>query len=101
MNYFTLRGTVTGALQQKPPLMAVAQKRGGTAAALIPATNQARRGSRTLCAVLAPSAMNAVYFRALESALMHCLRIADGLNTITRRGEIGTSVPVFGLRPIR
>src|ERR1043166_3978359 len=31
---------------------------------------------------------------------MRCLRIADGLNTITRRGEIGTSVPVFGLRPI-
>src|SRR5258707_340363 len=34
-------------------------------------------------------------------ALMCCLRIADGLNTITRRGEIGTSVPVLGLRPIR
>src|SRR5262249_16429575 len=33
--------------------------------------------------------------------LMRCLRIADGLNTITRRGEIGTSFPVFGLRPIR
>src|SRR5204862_629056 len=33
--------------------------------------------------------------------LMRCLRIADGLNTITRRGEIGTSLPVFGLRPIR
>ena len=33
--------------------------------------------------------------------LMRCFRIADGLNTITRRGEIGTSVPVFGLRPIR
>src|ERR1700722_15446262 len=32
---------------------------------------------------------------------MRCLRIADGLNTITRRGEIGTSVAVFGLRPIR
>ncbi len=36
----------------------------------------------------------------IGSALMRCLRIADGLNTITRRGEIGTSVPVFGLRPI-
>ena len=24
-----------------------------------------------------------------------------GLNTITRRGEIGTSCPVFGLRPTR
>src|SRR5271166_3058123 len=34
------------------------------------------------------------------SALMRCLRIADGLNTITRRGEIGTSLPVLGLRPI-
>src|SRR5215203_5018644 len=33
--------------------------------------------------------------------LMRCLRIAEGLNTITRRGEIGTSLPVFGLRPIR
>ena len=33
--------------------------------------------------------------------LIRCFRIADGLNTITRRGEIGTSVPVFGLRPIR
>src|SRR5215475_11041281 len=33
--------------------------------------------------------------------LIRCLRIADGLNTITRRGEIGTSVPVLGLRPTR
>src|SRR5262249_37634400 len=32
---------------------------------------------------------------------MRCLRIAEGLNTITRRGEIGTSVPVFGFLPIR
>src|SRR6266550_4303530 len=31
---------------------------------------------------------------------MRCFRIADGLNTITRRGEIGTSLPVLGLRPI-
>src|SRR6516225_9440931 len=34
-------------------------------------------------------------------ALMRCLSIADGLKTITRRGEIGTSVPVLGLRPMR
>src|SRR5207245_9490776 len=40
------------------------------------------------------------YFRKSESELMRCLRIADGLNTITRRGEIGTSLPVLGLRPI-
>src|SRR5665213_795909 len=33
--------------------------------------------------------------------LMRCFRIAEGLNTMTRRGEIGTSMPVFGLRPIR
>src|SRR6202011_880377 len=33
--------------------------------------------------------------------LIRCFRMADGLNTITRRGEIGTSVPVLGLRPIR
>jgi hypothetical protein len=31
---------------------------------------------------------------------MRCLRIADGLNTTTRRGEIGT-YPSSGLRPIR
>jgi hypothetical protein len=30
-----------------------------------------------------------------------CLRIADALNTITRRGAIGTTLPVFGFRPIR
>src|ERR1700754_74479 len=36
-----------------------------------------------------------------ELALIRCFRIADGLNTITRRGEIGTSLPVFGLRPMR
>src|SRR6266851_7632134 len=36
-----------------------------------------------------------------STLLMRCLRIADGLNTITRRGEIGTSLPVLGLRPIR
>src|SRR6187402_1552744 len=36
-----------------------------------------------------------------EFALIRCFRIAEGLNTITRRGEIGTSLPVFGLRPMR
>src|SRR5438477_11583859 len=36
-----------------------------------------------------------------ESALIRCLRMAEGLNTITRRGEIGTSLPVLGLRPTR
>src|SRR5262245_15689468 len=40
------------------------------------------------------------YLRPPASALMRCLRMADGLNTITRRGEIGTSLPVLGLRPI-
>src|SRR5262245_44066116 len=40
------------------------------------------------------------YFRKSESELMRCLRIADGLNTITRRGEIGTSLAVLKLRPI-
>src|SRR5581483_12397229 len=38
---------------------------------------------------------------ATAMPLMRCLRIADGLNTMTRRGEIGTSLPVFGLRPMR
>jgi hypothetical protein len=33
--------------------------------------------------------------------LIRCLRVADGLNTITRRAEIGTSSPVFGLRRMR
>src|SRR5215510_9555174 len=33
--------------------------------------------------------------------LIRCLRIAEGLKTMTRRGEIGTSLPVLGLRPIR
>src|SRR3954468_23900620 len=33
--------------------------------------------------------------------LICCFKIADGLNRSTRRGEIGTSVPVFGLRPMR
>src|SRR6476646_4388240 len=36
-----------------------------------------------------------------DFVLIRCLRIADGLNTITRRGEIGTSLPVLGFRPIR
>src|SRR5215471_11132817 len=35
------------------------------------------------------------------SLLILNLRIADGLNTMTRRGDIGTSLPVLGLRPIR
>jgi hypothetical protein len=30
-----------------------------------------------------------------------CFKIADGLNTTTRRDEIGATVPVFGLRPMR
>src|SRR5258705_3000239 len=37
----------------------------------------------------------------LPLPLIRCFNIAEGLNSITRRGEIGSSVPVFGLRPIR
>jgi hypothetical protein len=33
--------------------------------------------------------------------LICCFKIADDLNEITRRCKIGTSVPVFGLRPTR
>ena len=33
--------------------------------------------------------------------LIRRFRIADGLNTITGREEIGTSVPAFRLRPMR
>src|SRR3982074_2579369 len=33
--------------------------------------------------------------------LIRCFIIAEGLNTTTRRGEIGTSMPVLGLRPRR
>ena len=51
-------------------------------------------------------ARNAVTTRPCYSALLpsplltvwpliRCFRIADGLNTMTRRGDIGTSVPVF------
>src|SRR4029079_3362163 len=36
-----------------------------------------------------------------SAVLILCLRTLLGLNTITRRGEIGTSSPVFGLRPTR
>ena len=32
---------------------------------------------------------------------MWAFRTFDGLKTITRRGSIGTSTPVFGLRPTR
>src|SRR5262249_58587002 len=43
-----------------------------------------------------------VYLRAPSMPeLIRCLRIADGLNTMTRRGEIGTSLPVLGFRPSR
>src|SRR5689334_1513061 len=38
---------------------------------------------------------------APSPALMRCLRMAEGLKTMTRRGEIGTSLPVLGLRPMR
>src|SRR5215218_413983 len=33
--------------------------------------------------------------------LMRALRTLEGLNTMTRRGSIGTSTPVLGLRPTR
>jgi hypothetical protein len=35
------------------------------------------------------------------AGLIRSLRRAEGLNTITGRGEIGASLPVFGLRPMR
>src|SRR5262245_66265444 len=43
--------------------------------------------------------LGSVYFLAPGSELIRCLSIADGLNTITRRGEIGTSLPVLGFLP--
>src|SRR5262245_45719601 len=48
-----------------------------------------------------PSPITGDHHPPSASVLIRCLRIADGLNTITRRGEIGTSFPVFGLRPTR
>ena len=38
---------------------------------------------------------------SVGSPLMRAFSTLDGLNTITRRGRIGTSTPVFGLRPMR
>ena len=35
------------------------------------------------------------------SPLIRAFRTFEGLNTMTRRGSIGTSIPVFGLRPMR
>src|SRR5262249_14947822 len=40
-------------------------------------------------------------FAPSATPLMRCFRMADGLNTITGRGEMGTSWPVCGLRPMR
>ena len=40
-------------------------------------------------------------FEIERSPFICCFIIADALNTTTRRGEIGTSTPVFGFRPIR
>src|SRR4030095_4515829 len=58
----------------------------------------------TIDAAFAPAGLDPVACYCAppsELALMRCLRMADGLNTITRRGEMGTSLPVLGLRPIR
>src|SRR4029077_21232205 len=35
------------------------------------------------------------------SELIRCLRMAESLDPMTRRGAIGTSLPVLGLRPMR
>src|ERR1700681_3511564 len=41
------------------------------------------------------------YLGASPSPLMRCLRISEGLHTIPRRGDIGTSLPVLGFLPTR
>jgi hypothetical protein len=38
--------------------------------------------------------------RELVRELVHSFKTGDGLNTITRRAEMDTALPVFGLRPI-
>ena len=38
---------------------------------------------------------------AITAELIRRLKTPDGLNAKTRRAEIGASLPVFGLRPIR
>ena len=40
-------------------------------------------------------------FSASSRPLIFAFRTLDGLNTITLRGRMGTSTPVFGLRPTR
>src|SRR5271166_2929526 len=59
------------------------------------------RNYRLLFDASLSESLRQLYLISSASALMRCLRMADGLNTITRRGEIGTSLPVLGLRPIR
>src|SRR5712672_510329 len=67
------------------------------------ATSLMVRKASVAFSTTAPIGHTALYSLAgsLELELMRCLRMADGLNTITRRGEIGTSFPVLGLRPTR
>jgi hypothetical protein len=49
-------------------------------------------------AVIAATAADAA---AADPPLMRAFNTLEGLKTITRRGKIGTSTPVFGLRPMR
>ena len=48
-----------------------------------------------------PRSPSAGALTSAGSALIRDFNTLDGLKTITRRGRIGTSTPVFGLRPMR
>src|SRR5215468_11296681 len=61
-----------------------------------------RNASGALSTPCTPRLPQLTYLRVPSCPeFIRVFRIADGLNTITRRGEIGTSFPVLGLRPIR
>jgi hypothetical protein len=62
----------------------------------------ARRNFRTVEQLRKLLSNRGVFYSMASSAVARrCLRIADGLNTITLRGGIGSIFPVFGFRPIR
>src|SRR5579875_2151726 len=64
-------------------------------------TPAAANGTRDVDERYGLAAARQVVDERLSPPLIRCLRIADGLNTMTRRGEMGTSLPVLGLRPMR
>src|SRR5262249_46045044 len=101
VSHFTDGSESVGCLVQRPAPQTAACPYPIRRRRIIPVFNLMLLLTCVLGAIVVTAGFRQSSLAVTSCPLIRCLRSADGLKTIPRRGEIGTSVPVFGLRPMR